>query len=70
VIVGVPFGIVAGRLLWDAFANNLNAVPDPTVPAVSVVLVVVGALLFANLVAALPGRSAARTSTAELLRSD
>jgi hypothetical protein len=70
VIAGVPLGIVAGRLLWDAFANNLNAVPDATVPTISVVLVVAGALLFANLVAALPGRSAARTSTAVLLRTD
>ena len=59
-----------GRQLWDLFAHNLNAVPDPTVPALSVVLVAVGAFVFANLVAALPGRGAARTPTALVLRAE
>ena len=68
VVLGIPLGIVAGRLLWDAFARTLNAVPYPTVPVVSVVLVGVGALVFANLVAALPGQRAARTPTAAVLR--
>jgi hypothetical protein len=35
-----------------------------------VLLVAVGALVFANVVAALPGLSAARTSTAALLRAE
>jgi hypothetical protein len=54
IVIGVPFGIVIGRQLWTLFARNINAVPDPTVPVVSVVLVGVGAMIFANLVAALP----------------
>ncbi len=70
VVVGLPLGIVTGRLLWDAFARNLNAVPDPVVPALSVVFVALGAVAFANLVAALPGSVAARTSTAVLLRAE
>ncbi|MGA2520331.1 MAG: FtsX-like permease family protein [Acidimicrobiales bacterium] len=70
VVVGVPVGIVVGRELWTLFARSLDAVPDPSVPALSVVLVVVGALVFANLVAALPGRDAARTPTASLLRTE
>ena len=70
IVVGVPIGIVIGRTLWTLFARGLDAVPDPTVPAVSVLLVVLGALLFANLVAALPGRDAARTPTAPLLRTE
>jgi hypothetical protein len=63
-------GIVIGRQLWTLFARNINAVPDPTVPVVSVVLVGVGAMIFANLVAALPGRIAARTPTALALRAE
>ena len=59
VVVGIPLGAVIGRQLWILFAHNLNAVPDPTVPALSVVLVALGAFVFANLVAALPGRGAA-----------
>jgi hypothetical protein len=70
IIVGLPVGILAGRALWTLFADNLNAVPDPTVPVLSMILVVLGALVFANLVAALPGRDAARTSTALLLRTE
>ncbi len=54
VIVGIPLGIVIGRELWTLFAHNLNAVPDPSVPALPVTIVAVGALVFANLVAALP----------------
>jgi hypothetical protein len=70
VIVGIPLGIVIGRELWTLFAHNLNAVPDPSVPAVPVTIVAMGALVFANLVAALPGRSAARTPTALVLRAE
>ena len=68
--VGIPIGIIIGRQLWTLFARSLSAVPDPTVPALPVVLVGAGALFFANLVAALPGRSAAATSTGLILRSE
>jgi ABC-type lipoprotein release transport system permease subunit len=70
VIVGVPLGIVIGRQLWTVFARNINAVPDPTVPVLSVVLVALGALVFANVVAAIPGRIAAQTPTALVLRAE
>jgi ABC-type antimicrobial peptide transport system permease subunit len=70
IVVGIPFGIIMGRELWTLFARNINAVPDPTVPVLSVILVGVGTLIFTNLVAVLPGRSAARTSTALVLRAE
>jgi predicted lysophospholipase L1 biosynthesis ABC-type transport system permease subunit len=70
VIVGIPLGVVIGRDLWILFARNLNAVPDPTMPGLWVLLVGVGALVFANLVAALPGRSAAHTPTGLVLRAE
>jgi hypothetical protein len=70
IIVGVPLGIVVGRQLWTVFARNINAVPDPTVPVVSVLLVALGALVFANVVAAIPGRIAGRTPTAMVLRAE
>jgi len=70
VLVGIPLGIVLGRWLWTLFARLIYAVPQPTVPVTAVVLVGVGALVAANLVAALPGRSAARTSTAVLLHAE
>jgi ABC-type lipoprotein release transport system permease subunit len=69
-VVGVPVGALTGRWLWTLFARSINVVPEPTVPIIPLVLVVVGALLFANLVALLPGRSAARTSAALVLRAE
>ncbi len=70
IVIGIPLGIVVGRWLWILFARQIYAVPQPSVPALSVLLVSVGALALANIVAALPGLVAARTPTALLLRAD
>ena len=70
VVVGIPLGIVFGRWAWMLFASDIYAVAQPSVPVPSLVLVVVGALAFANLVAALPGRIAARTPAAIVFRSE
>jgi len=68
--IGIPLGIVAGRWLWDLFAHEINAVPAPAVPVVPIVLIAVGALVLANVVSLWPGRIAARTPSAVLLRAD
>ncbi|HEV3268037.1 MAG TPA: FtsX-like permease family protein [Acidimicrobiales bacterium] len=70
IVVGIPVGVVVGRELWTLFARNIDAVPYATVPVLSVVLIGVGTLLFANLVAIYPGRSAARTPPALALRAE
>jgi hypothetical protein len=70
IVVGIPLGIVVGRWLWDLFAEQINAVPYPTVSVPSVVLVAVGTVLLANIVAMLPARTAARTPTAIMLRAE
>jgi hypothetical protein len=70
VVVGIPVGIIVGRSLWVLFAHEIYAVPDSTVPVLQIVLVALAALVLANLVAALPGRTAARTPTALLLRAE
>ena len=70
VVVGLPLGVVIGRQLWTIFARSIYAVPDPTVPLLSVIMVGVGTVLFANLVAVLPGRNAARTPAALALRTE
>jgi FtsX-like permease family len=70
VIIGVPLGIAAGRWLWTLFARELSAVPEPVIPVASVILAAVAALVLANLVAAIPGRQAARTPAALLLRAE
>jgi hypothetical protein len=69
-IFGVPLGIVLGRWLWDLFAHDIHAVPAPSVPALTVAIIAVSTLILANVVAAIPGRFAARTPTALLLRAE
>jgi hypothetical protein len=69
-VIGVPLGIVAGRFLWDLFATNIYVVPRPTVPALAIVAIAFGAMVLGNLVAALPGRLAAHTPAALLLRTE
>lgn len=69
-VAGAPLGVALGRLLWDLFAREINAVPDPSAPFVSVVLIAVGVLVVADLVAAVPGRIAARTPTAHAFRTE
>ncbi len=70
IILGVPVGIALGRWLWDLFARSIYAVPLPAVPALEVAFVTLGALVLANLVAAVPGQMAARTPTALILRAE
>jgi len=69
-VVGVPVGIALGRFLWDLFARQISVVPDPTVPGLPVILIAVGALALANLVAVVPGRVAGRTPAALLLHTE
>jgi len=69
-LVGVPLGIALGRYLWDQFARQISVIPEPSVPVLIVVLVIAGALVAANLVAAIPGRAAARVPAAALLRTE
>jgi ABC-type lipoprotein release transport system permease subunit len=70
VVVGLPLGVVAGRWAWTLYAGQQGTVADPVVPVVSTLLLLPGALLLANLVAAIPGRYAARTSPAIVLRAE
>jgi hypothetical protein len=70
VALGVPIGVVIGRFVWNLFAQEINAVPAPSVPTLSIVAIALGALVLANVVAAIPGRIAARTPTALVLRAE
>ena len=69
-LVGLPVGIVVGRLLWNVFANSIHAVPHVVVPATTLLTIAAVALVMANVIAALPARIAARTSPAILLRAE
>ena len=70
VLLGVPIGIALGRSLWLAFARSVGVVPTPTVPVAGLLLVGLGMLVLANLVAAVPARAAANTEAAVVLRAE
>jgi hypothetical protein len=70
IVFGVPIGIVAGRWLWILFARAIYAVPCPSVPVLDVVVIALGTLVLANVAALIPGRMAARTPTALVLRAE
>ncbi len=61
---------MVGRALWDLFARQIHVVPEPTVPVAAIAVVGIGALLLAYIVAAIPGRQAARTNDRVLLRAE
>jgi predicted lysophospholipase L1 biosynthesis ABC-type transport system permease subunit len=69
-VIGAPFGIVAGRTAFKAFADRLGLVPDPAGSVVLVAVLVLVVLLVANLAAALPASRARHTSVASLLRTE
>jgi ABC-type lipoprotein release transport system permease subunit len=69
-VVGVPLGLLGGRVAWTAFANRLGVTPRPTIPLLAVTSLVPGLLVLAGVIAAVPGRLAARTRPATSLRTE
>lgn len=66
----VPVGVAAGRTVWRVFADELGIVPQPVVPTLAILIVIPATLIVANVLAAIPGRAAARTRPALVLRSE
>ena len=69
-ILGIPAGIVCGRLAWRIFAGQLGIPPVLDIPFLSLAIVVAAALALAIAVTAVPGASAARARPAEVLRAE
>ena len=69
-LIGLPAGVACGRWAWRAFAAQLGVLPEPAVPVAAIFIAIPGALVLANLIAAAPGRAAARTQSAAGLRTE
>ena len=69
-VIGVTLGAIAGRWIWTAMANSTGFVARPDVDISLLALIAVSALLLANVIAILPGRAAARTRPAVVLRTE
>jgi ABC-type lipoprotein release transport system permease subunit len=70
VVVGIPSGIVVGRVMWSLFARELNVVVQPTSPALIFAGLALAAILIANAAAIVPSRASRRIDAASLLRAD
>ncbi|HJR19572.1 MAG TPA: FtsX-like permease family protein [Actinomycetota bacterium] len=68
--IGVPLGVIGGRFIWSRVADNLGVLPQPRVSMVLIGIMIPAVVVLANLIAALPARSAARTQPALVLRSE
>jgi len=69
-VLGLVAGILGGRWLWIFFANGLGIRPEPAIPLPLIVVVIPGAIVLGNLIAAVPARAAARTEPALVLRTE
>jgi ABC-type antimicrobial peptide transport system permease subunit len=70
VVVGVPFGIAAGRLAWRWIAEHTPLLYVAPIATVAAIVIVPTTLLVANALAVLPARRAAQLRTAEVLRTE
>jgi len=70
IALGVPLGIAGGRVVWDAFADNLGVAADTVVTGWVVLAIAAGSLVVANVLAVVPALVAARARPASLLRSE
>ena len=63
-VVAVPLGVAAGSALWQVRARDLGIVEVASIPGLQLALVIVLAVTLANVLAAIPGRSAAHARPA------
>jgi MacB-like periplasmic core domain/FtsX-like permease family len=69
-VIGVPIGLAAGRVLWIRFADNLGVINTPAIPLAALAGFALGLVALANLIAARPAAVAARLRPAQILRSE
>ena len=68
--LGIPAGLICGRLAWLAFTREVGVLPVLQVPPLTFGVLVPAALVVALGVSALPAGSAAQTKPAGILRSE
>jgi ABC-type lipoprotein release transport system permease subunit len=68
--IGIPAGILCGRVAWRIFAHHLGILPVLDLPLQQFAVLVPIALGLAVTIAALPGESAARAKHTQLLTSE
>jgi ABC-type antimicrobial peptide transport system permease subunit len=70
IVLGIPLGILVGRLAWEVVADSLGIAAGPITPLLALAVLLPIAVLLVNLIGFVPGRAAARTSPAVALASE
>ncbi|MFN8034318.1 MAG: FtsX-like permease family protein [Acidimicrobiia bacterium] len=70
IVIGVPIGVLLGRLVWARVADAFGLATDPAWPWIVLALVVPVTLVVVNLVAWPLARRAARVRPARILRTE
>jgi hypothetical protein len=70
VAAGVPLGLAAGRLIWNAFARNLGVVPVTVLPGWLIAMLAADVVAAALAIAVIPAVTAARSTPAAALRAE
>jgi hypothetical protein len=68
--IGVPLGIILGRLSWRWVANSTPLLYVPPLAALAIAIAIPAAIVLANVLAAYPARRAAGVRPAEVLRTE
>lgn len=69
-VVGIPAGILCGRLAWRIFAGQIGILPVVDIPLLSLLVLVAIGMALAVSVATVPGALAARIRPADVLRAE
>jgi ABC-type lipoprotein release transport system permease subunit len=69
-VIGVPFGVLAGRAAWDILATQLGVPSEPTASVLALVLVGPLVLVLALVTASGPAYAASRRPAAAALRDE
>jgi hypothetical protein len=69
-LVGVPAGILVGRVAWHALTNGLGITAPAAIPALALALIVCVGIAAVNIIAYVPARAAANLRPAIALRTE
>jgi len=70
IVVGVPLGLVAGRVVWRVFALDAGVVAVPVLPGWLIAALAAGVLVAAIAIAIVPAAAAARSPAGQVLRTE
>jgi len=68
--LGLPLGLIAGRLVFGLFADSVGTVPSASFPYALLTAVIAAFVVLANVVAAVPAHRARRLAPAPLLTTE